>query len=381
MKITIDRAHFAAAAKIAATVAPRRPSDPVHGAVLLETAGDGIRVTATDGEAAISVRVPVVPGAVAEPGAVAVPAHRLAAVVADAPADVLTLSATDRAVTVAAGAARTRLPAWAASEAVPAPRRVDASLTVRGPAASLRAYLDRVAALPAAGAERWGLNGTALHVRDGVAVAVATDGHRAHKIGTSADLTVDGTPPEDALLAGDGARTLARALAAVDSAALENGAVLELGTAAARVVWADGYAWVAMLHGTAPDVGAIVPVSARLTLRVRPADLAAAVTRAARLRPSVALTVDAAAGAVVVSVDGSDGAHSEPVAAEIDGAADAPIGLAAGYLTAALSCVGGEVAQIGCNGALSPVTVTAAGVAPSMDGRDAFALIMPVRLD
>ena len=369
MQVTIDRELFARAAKIAAAVAPRRPAEPVHGAAVLDAGDHGLRITATDGETAISV---VVAAVVETAGSVAAPAHRLAAVLADAPAAFVDVAGNSKALKVEAGGrSTTRVPVWASTEAVPAPSDVQATLTLAGPAAALRGYLDALGGLPVGGPERWGLNGVALHVRDGVAIGVATDGHRAAKIGSGEAITVAGDAPQDALLPIEGLRVLSRGLALASGVA-----TVEIGEAALRAVWDGGYAWAATLAGTPPDVVSIVPTSHTLSIRVAPSELAGAVTRAGRVAAAVTLTPGAES--LTVSADGADGAHTETIDAEIEGAPE-PITLSREYVIAALGCVGGDVAEVRSSGGLSPVTLTSGDTIPSMDGPDPLVIIMPIR--
>ncbi len=382
MKVTIDRELFARAAKIAAAVAPRRPAEPVHGAAVLDAGAHGLRITATDGETAISV---VVAAVVETAGSVAAPAHRLAAVLADAPAAFVEVSGNSKALKVKAGVrSTTRVPVWASTEAVPAPSDVQATLTLAGPAAALRGYLDALGGLPVGGPKRWGLNGVALHVRDGVAIGVATDGHRAAKIGSGEAITVAGDAPQDALLPIEGLRVLSRGLALASGVA-----TVEIGEAALRAVWDGGYAWAATLAGTPPDVASILPTSHTLSIRVAPSELAGAVTRAGRVAAAVTLTptdpspsdrnpLIYSAESLTVSADGADGAHTETIDADIEGAPE-PITLSREYVIAALGCVGGDVAEIRSSGGLSPVTLTSGDTNPSMDGPEPLVIIMPIR--
>jgi DNA polymerase-3 subunit beta len=75
MRLTCDSADLAAALAVVMRAAAARSSLPVLGMVLLETADDGLRLTATNLELAIRRTVPA---AVAEEGAVAVPGRLLA---------------------------------------------------------------------------------------------------------------------------------------------------------------------------------------------------------------------------------------------------------------------------------------------------------------
>jgi DNA polymerase-3 subunit beta len=75
MRLTCDSADLAAALAVVMRAAASRTSLPVLGMVLLETADDGLRLTATNLELAIRRTLPA---AVAEEGAVAVPGRLLA---------------------------------------------------------------------------------------------------------------------------------------------------------------------------------------------------------------------------------------------------------------------------------------------------------------
>jgi DNA polymerase III subunit beta len=75
MRLTCDSADLAAALAVVMRAAAARSSLPVLGMVLLETADDGLRLTATNLELAIRRTVPA---AVAEEGSVAVPGRLLA---------------------------------------------------------------------------------------------------------------------------------------------------------------------------------------------------------------------------------------------------------------------------------------------------------------
>lgn len=364
MRVSVSKEAAVRAAKVCARVAPRKAVTPELGCVLLEADADGLRMSATDTEIAVSLPVACV---VDEDGEAAVPAARLAEVLAMAPGEAVEIRISARRLEVRSGRAVTRIAMMAADAMPPRPSEVDPCLTVTAPAPELAAFLEAASTMPVGAPKRYGLSGVLLSV-DGALCATSTDGHRLHRIGV--DLPTEGEGPRQSLAPCAGMAALASALGGA-----EGDATLTVGEGAMRVECAGAVAWARMLDGEFPDASAVMPTTHAYRITVRPGDLAAAVQRAARAHAKVTLTPSG--DLVEVSTSSTEGEHREGVAAEVEGEAPT-IHLGATLLRDALAFIGGETVEIRSAHALAPVSITD-GSAPSLSGVGRTALIMPMR--
>src|SRR5690349_13572871 len=83
MKFTITREKLQEGLAAVAGSVPTRTTLPVLSNLLLETDGDGVRLSGTDLDTAVSVRVPA---EVEEPGAITAPARKLQEIARELPA-------------------------------------------------------------------------------------------------------------------------------------------------------------------------------------------------------------------------------------------------------------------------------------------------------
>lgn len=363
----IERRELVRLASLCARVAPRKPQEPRMGAALLEASGGRLRLSATDQLSAIRVSAEA---AVSCDGACGVPAHRLAEIASMAPDGPIGLRLTGKRLEVQAGRARTSVPVWASGEAPWSPEAVDPCLTARAPVEALAALLTAAAALPVADVERWGLNGVQFE-RCGEALCVrGTDGHRLAHTGMVAE-AIEGDTPSDVLGSVDSLSLMARALTGC-----HGDATLTIGRASLSVEAGGVWLWSRAVEGEAPNARAIVPTDHTVEITCQPAELAEAVRRAMRVRESVDLCVGGALEVVAMSPIGE---HRETVPADLAFKHATMMRVRGAYLIDALAPLAG-LAVIRQAGALSPVTVTA-GSAPSLDGAEYTAIVMPMRPD
>lgn len=175
MKLTIAREALQQGLAAVAGVVPTRTGIPVLMNVLLEADDGGLRLTGSDLDSAITVRVPA---EVERPGALTAPARKLQEIVRELPPAPVQLAAEESVLALACARARFRLHGLPKDE-YPTPPAVEAATerwTMSG--AELRQLIAHVAFAVSTEETRPVLGGVFWQLRRGEMRMVATNGHR-----------------------------------------------------------------------------------------------------------------------------------------------------------------------------------------------------------
>ena len=175
MEVVLDRDAFLKGLQMVHNIVEPRQTMPILANVLLEAEGETLRITATDLE--VGARV-TVPAKVSGPGAVTLPARKLAEIVKELPAANLLLKTGDNAaVSLRCAGASYRLVGLAADD-FPAvvPAAPPAWLTLE--ARTLRDMLTQTVFAVSHDETRYALNGILFAFLPKELRLVATDGHR-----------------------------------------------------------------------------------------------------------------------------------------------------------------------------------------------------------
>lgn len=252
-----------------ANVVERRHTLPVLANLLVRVQSGQLALTGTDLEVEMVSRIAVED---AEDGETTIPARKLFEIVRALPdGSRVTLSQRDDKVTVQAGRSRFTLTCLPAND-FPSLDEVDATDRVQVPETGLRELLERTAFAMAQQDVRFYLNGLLFDLRDGLLRCVATDGHR---------LALCEIPLEEGhagkrqiIVPRKGVLELQRLLEGSDRQ-LE----LELGKGHIRVKRDDVTFTSKLIDGKFPDYEAVIPIGAKLEVKVDREALRAALQR------------------------------------------------------------------------------------------------------
>jgi DNA polymerase-3 subunit beta len=287
VKIAHRAADLAAALAFIRRGVEQKATVDVLRTALLRTAGDGVEIV---GHTLERCHVARCAATVHMPGAIAVPAHRLAALIDATPPDTMvTITHADGAATVAAGRSRYRLPAMHASSfpivLTPAADAITLDLTD----ADLAALLGRPAELASVDHHRPHFNGIYLHTVDGKLAAAVTDGIALLR--RASTIAVPGLPGGGIIVPLATAEEIVRLARRTSVTLATDGRLLE-----ARV---DGgrHAIVSKLIDVSfPDYARAVPPPASTTATFAAADMLGALARltatSSHEHPAVGLTWD-----------------------------------------------------------------------------------------
>ena len=354
---SLDRIAFSKALARLKHLIQARAALPVLEAVLIETAGDHLTLTATD--LTVFVRV-IVPAAVTSPGALLVPLRRLVELSRNR-ARQLDLAG----ATVTLGAARHRLAVLDTSTfpAVPTPGGEVLATLLRP---TLARALAATTYAMSTDETRPHLAALFIERREDELRLVATDGHRL------ALARVADTGPDSTLLVGR------RAIEEVERLVAAPGGLVRIQRDGDRVWFVSGEEWVSgkVVDATFPSYEQVIPehFAGRVTFPTK--DLVEVVrTVAPKGTPGVRLALLRDAGRIVLTVDDGDGNLTEAtVSAAFEGELPAAIGVNALYLRELLGALSGDdrTVTIALNGELDPLRVDGAG--------GTTAVVMPLRV-
>jgi DNA polymerase III subunit beta len=175
MEVVIDRDAFLKGLQMVQNIVEPRQTLPILANVLLEAAGDSVRLTATDLEVGARVSVPAKVGA---KGAITVSARKLAEIVKELPAAAVALKVTDNVtVSLRCGGATYRMVGLAPDDfppVVPASPQSWVSIEAK----ILREMLTQTSFAVSHDETRYALNGVLFAFQGKDVRMVATDGHR-----------------------------------------------------------------------------------------------------------------------------------------------------------------------------------------------------------
>lgn len=281
MRATLPREALLPAIERVRAAVETRTTLPILSHVLIEAAGDGLRLAATDLDVDITAGCAA---AVAAPGALTVEAGRLAALVRALPAGAaVTLAADGHACRIDAARTRASLNALAADDF---PRLTPGDLACRFdlPVAQLQGALASVAFAISTEEVRYYLNGVFLHFEpaapDGQALTfVATDGHRLGRRRLPAPAGAAGLPQPGLIVPRKTVLLLIAALKGLDPAL---SVTVEASDTKIRVTLPDPAGSVVtskLIDGSFPDYARVIPAASTVRLSTRRDGLAAALDR------------------------------------------------------------------------------------------------------
>lgn len=175
MEVVIDRDAFLKGLQMVQNIVEPRQTLPILANVLLEAAGDSVRLTATDLEVGARVSVPAKVGA---QGSITVSARKLAEIVKELPAAAVALKVTDNVtVSLRCGGATYRMVGLAPDDFPPVvPASPQSWVSVE--AKLLREMLTQTSFAVSHDETRYALNGVLFAFQGKDVRMVATDGHR-----------------------------------------------------------------------------------------------------------------------------------------------------------------------------------------------------------
>lgn len=358
----VDVTRLRAALELVSAAVADKKKDPA----VLTGAGNTLTVRCRNGHVAVSQDVPA---EVLAPGTVVLDAHVLLGLAKALPGPSVELRTSGTLdtprVDVTCGRYRAALEQNGHDLMNPLDRGGAAFDT---PAAPLAAALSSVAYAVSSDETRWILNGIRLAAIDGVVHASATDGHRL------AHAAIPGLPAFAAPVVLD--RGAVTALLHVLRSAGDG--LVRLGVEATRVWASTGEAtvWAALLEGTYPDVGAVLPRKAGTAIRLPPEALRTLAARVGVVHgQSARLSMEG--GELTVRSESVDVGEASDVASVTSeaGAKSPTLGVNIRYLRDALAQVGdlaeAEVEVWFGADALAPLCVRGGGH---------VAVVMPVRI-
>jgi len=367
MKLTIAREALQQGLAAVAGVVPTRTSLPVLTDVLLEAEGEGLVLTASDLDTAITVRVPA---DVERPGALTAPARKLQEIVRELPPAPVTLTAEGGALTLVCARARFRLHGLPKEE-YPTPPTVDAAThrwTMTG--AELRQLIAHVAFAVSTEETRPVLGGVFWQLRPGEMRMVATNGHRLARMVVARAGLEEGLElivPPKAL------RQVERLLAQVETVEVaRSGNYLRFRGDGIEVA-------TRLIDGQYPNVDSVLPRDNDKELVGERAALLAAVRRMAVVAADQTHRIRLSLGGPVLrlSVQTPDlGEASEEVPVEYRGD-PLEIGFNATYLVELLQVMPTEEVKMTFKSPERPATVEPVG---NEDTPELLGLVMPLRL-
>jgi len=177
MRFTITRENLLQGLGAVAGSIPTRTTLPVLSNILVEAEEGAVRMSGTDLDTAVSVRVPA---EVAEPGAITAPAKKLQEIARELPG-ATELSTQGDSILINSGRSRFKLNGLPRDE-FPAFPKVDFAESWRVTGAELQRLITHVSFAASTEETRPILNGVLWQLRDGEMRMVATNGHRLAKM-------------------------------------------------------------------------------------------------------------------------------------------------------------------------------------------------------
>lgn len=370
MKIVMDRAPLIRLLAKIDQVIEARNTIPILSTVLLSASLKSEVVTATGSDLDVEI-VESAQAEVIDGGGACVGARTLFDVVRKMPEGCrITLAVEGGHMAISGGRARFRLPVLPVDD-FPMLASVDLPTTFVLPAKALAKMIDSTRFAISTEETRYYLNGLYWHVMAEQFRCVATDGHRLALVGMAAP---EGAEDMDGIIVPRKAVAVLRKL--LDGAEGEAPVEISASDSKIRFHLGDAVLTSKLIDGSFPDYTRVIPPAVDAPLRIDPAALTQAAER-------VAVIAEGKARAVKLSLDKDkvtlsvtspeNGTATEEVPADHAGKA-IDIGFNVAYLSAALSHVPGDVAELHIASADGPVLVR------DRDGGDATFVVMPMRV-
>lgn len=194
MKFTITRENLQQGLAAVGASIPTRTTLPVLSNILIEAGPDGVQLSGTDLDIAVTLRVPA---EVEDAGAITVPAKKLQELARELPEQPARIKTTGERFELVCGKATFRLNGMPRDE-FPSFPQVDFSASWRIPGAVMSSMIERTSFAVSTEESRPILNGVLWQLADGEMRMVATNGHRLAKLSVSA--SEDGAPHADLIV-------------------------------------------------------------------------------------------------------------------------------------------------------------------------------------
>ena len=371
MKCTVSPSALSTCLNLVSRAVSPRSTLPILSNLLLETASDGLRVTATNLDLTITATVEA---EVAQDGRTTVPARLLTDYVgslAEAPCT-LELNPSTQVLRVSCGIHKSNIHGIDAVEFPPLPAR-DGDATIEVDAAVFGAAIAQTAMAASSDEARPVLTGVLLEMEGDRLTLAATDGHRLAV--RSLDVVVHGDPPAGSVIVP--ARHLSEVSRAVTAA--RPTVSISLSQARNQVFFAIGRDLEIssrLIEGTYPNYAQVIPGESRTMVKVPTAALLRETRTASVLAKDAANPVrfKAAEGTLTLVAQTAEvGDDEAPLTADVQGE-EVQIAFNARYVLDALGVLGTDEVQLAFNGSLSP------GVIRPVGADDYLCIIMPVRV-
>jgi len=370
MKATVSSSSLSSALGLVARAVSPRSTLPVLANVLLESAEDGLRVTATNLDLAISVSVPAT---ILEEGRTTVPARLLSEYVSslgDAPCT-LELDTATQVLRLSCGVHRTNLHGIDAVEFPPLPKH-DAETLIESDAAALQGAITQTVMAASADEASPVLTGVLLQVEGNRLTLAATDRHRLAV--KTLDVTTKASAPSTSVIVP--ARHLSEVARAVNPTRPTVGIAFSEGRNQVFFTLKDVEISSRLIDGTYPNYPQVIPGESATTVSLPTQSLLREARTASVLARDAANPVRLQVGDGTLTLRAQTaevGDDEAPLTASVKGD-DVQIAFNARYMLDALSVLDSDEVQLSFNGALLPAVIRPAG------RDDYLCIIMPVRV-
>jgi DNA polymerase-3 subunit beta len=367
MRFTITRENLQQGLGAVAGSIPTRTTLPVLSNILIEAEDGAVRMSGTDLDTAVSVRVPA---EVAEPGAITAPAKKLQEIARELPG-ATEISTQGDSIFISSGRTRFKLNGLPRDE-FPAFPRVDFGGSWRVTGAELQRLITHVSFAASTEETRPILNGVLWQLQDGEMRMVATNGHRLAKMTLPVEAGVD-SPAADLIVHPRALQQVQRlfgADASVEVAKSEN----HLGFRSA-----DVQVYTRLIEGPYPNYEQVIPKDNDKTMVADKGALNAAVRRMAIVASDQTHRIRMSLGGASLkfSVESPDlGAANEELEVEYDGD-PLEIGFNAQYLLELLRYMPTDEVRMTFKAPERAATMQPLG---NEDTPDYLCLVMPLRL-
>jgi DNA polymerase III subunit beta len=367
MRFTITRENLQQGLGAVAGSIPARTTLPVLSNILIEAEDGAVRMSGTDLDTAVSVRVPA---EIAEPGAITAPAKKLQEIARELPG-ATEISTQGDSIFISSGRTRFKLNGLPRDE-FPAFPKVDFTGSWRVTGAELQRLITHVSFAASTEETRPILNGVLWQLHDGEMRMVATNGHRLAKMTLPVETGTD-APAADLIVhprALSQVQRLFGADTAVEVARSEN----HLGFRSA-----DVQVYTRLIEGPYPNYEQVIPKDNDKNMVADKGALTAAVRRMAIVASDQTHRIRMSLGgpSLKFSVESPDlGAANEELEVEYDGD-PLEIGFNAQYLLELLRYMPTDEVRMTFKAPERAATMQPLG---NEDTPDYLCLVMPLRL-
>jgi DNA polymerase-3 subunit beta len=370
MKATVSPVSMSSALGLVSRAVSPRSTLPVLGNVLLETADDGLRVTATNLDLTISVTLPAT--VVAE-GRTTVPARLLSEFIgtlSDAPCT-LELDTATQVLRLSCGVHRANLHGIDPVEFPPLPKR-ESDAVVESDSLPLQGAITQTVMAASLDEASPVLTGVLMQLEGNRLTLAATDRHRLAV--KTLDVRVQGTPPVTSVIAPG--RHLSEVARAVNPS--RPTVAISFSEARNQVFFSlkDVEISSRLIEGTYPNYAQVIPDASATTVNLPTAALLREARTAAVLARDAANPVRLQVGDGTLTLRAQTaevGDDEAPLTASVQGD-EVQIAFNARYVLDALSVLDSDDVQLSFNGPLHPGVIRPAG------RDDYLCIIMPVRV-